>query len=186
MDGGVLLDRAQALCTEAMSRLDDPEAVIEIDLAPSPRLTASNRQELVSRHVEALLILAQTYEKQGDRDKAHAALWQASDYLATKAAAPGETDPQVLNWHTLARYGILRASAEMAEREGRKLDALNGYRETLIVRPIGREELLARQRKLWKELGGTDEGWQHWANPVSEAAPTTATPGPPGRLGGEA
>jgi hypothetical protein len=48
--------------------------------------------------------VAQTYEKQGDRDKAHAALWQASDYLATKAPAPGETDPQVLNWHTLARY----------------------------------------------------------------------------------
>ena len=49
-------------------------------------------------------MVAQTYEKQGDRDKAHAALWQASDYLATKAPAPGETDPQVLNWHTLARY----------------------------------------------------------------------------------
>jgi thiol-disulfide isomerase/thioredoxin len=179
MDGGVLLDRVPALCTEAMSRLDDPEAVIEIDLAPSPRLTASNRQEVVSRHVEALLVVAQTYEKQGDRDKAHAALWQASDYLASKAPAPGAADQQVSNWHTLSRYGILRASAEMAEREGRKLDALNGYREALIVRPIGREELLARQRKLWKELEGTDEGWQHWANPVSVGPSATATPGRP-------
>ena len=175
LDGGVLLDRVQALCSEALSRLDDPEAVIEIDLAPSPRMTAGNRQHLARMHVEALLVLAQTYEKQGDRNKAHATLWQASDYLASKAPAPGETNRQVLNWHTMARYSILRASAEMAEREGRKLDALNGYRETLAVRSIGREELSARQRKLWKELGGTGEGWQQWTNPVSEASPKSAT-----------
>ena len=179
LEGGMLLDRVHELCAEALTRLDDPEAVIEIDLAPSPRLTAGNRQELVNSHVDALLVVARTYEKQGDRDKAHMALWQASDYLASKASAAGGTDQQVLNQHSLARYRILRASAEMAEREGRKLDALNGYRETLLVRPIAREELLERQRKLWKELSGTDEGWQLWANPVSKGAPTTAPPAHP-------
>jgi thiol-disulfide isomerase/thioredoxin len=179
LEGGVLLDRIHALCAEAMSRLDDPEAVIEIDLAPNHRLTAGNRQELVNSHVEALLVVAQAYEKQGGRDKAHVALLQASDYLASKAPAPGETDRQVLNRHSMARYSILRTSAEMAEREGRKLDALIGYRETLLVRPIAREELLTRQRKLWKELGGTDAGWQHWANPASPGTPPTATPAQP-------
>lgn len=181
MEGGALLDRVPELVSEAIKRLDDPEAVIEIDLAPNRQITAASRQMLVHSHVDALLVLAQTYEKEGDRNKAHALLWQASDYLASKAPSRDETDQQMRNSHAMTQYRILRLMAEMAEREGRKLDALNGYRETLAVRSINREELVSRQRKLWKELGGSDEGWQQWLNPVAEATPTTAVAAAPDR-----
>lgn len=170
MHAGVLLDRVPALIAEAIERLDDPEAVIEIDLAPNHQRTLADRQKLVSDHVDAVVVLAQTYEKKGDRNKAHATLWQASDYLASKAPSHEATDKQVLNWYTISRHYILRVSAEMAEREGRKLDALNGYREALAARPMNREALLARERKLWTELGGTDEGWQQWITPIEVVA----------------
>jgi thiol-disulfide isomerase/thioredoxin len=163
-DGGVLLDRMEPLCSEAISLLNDPEAIIEVDLAPSPGHTAVNRQRLVNQHAQALLLLARFYEKQGNRDKAHLMLWQASDYFSARAPAAGETNTELLRTHSLGRYRVLRERAEMAEREGRKLDALNGYREALAAFPINRLELGDRQHKLWKELGGTEEGWQQWTN----------------------
>jgi thiol-disulfide isomerase/thioredoxin len=131
---------------------------------------------IANQHVDALDVLAECYEARGERDRAHTILWQASDYLASKAPARDETNKQVLNWYTLSRYFLLRVTAELAEREGRKLDALNGYREALAVRPIGREEMLGRQRKLWQQLGGTNEGWQQWTNPVAVAAVSKAEP----------
>jgi thiol-disulfide isomerase/thioredoxin len=158
-----------------IERLDDPEAVVEIDLSPDRALTAQNREMLVYYHDAALLVLAQADEKQGDRDKAHEALWQATDYLASKAPSPTETNEMVLFWYKRARYENLRTQAEMAEREGRKLDALNGYRETLSVLALGQQkELMARQRKLWQELGGSDEGWQQWMDQALAATPKTA------------
>ena len=174
MKGGVLLDRVPGLISEALKLLDDPEAVIEIDLAPSREITAINRARVAYDHNAALLVLAQTFEKLGHRDRAHETLWQAADFIASKEAAFPTNEGR--DWLTMARYETLRTRAEIAEREGRKLDALNGYRETLMLRPIGRDELLARQRKLWKELGGSDEGWQQWASsiPAASAARNTA------------
>src|SRR5206468_12812675 len=54
LEGGVLLNRIQGLCTEAMSQLDDPEAVIEIDLAPSHIFTARYCLCLVRSNVAAI------------------------------------------------------------------------------------------------------------------------------------
>ena len=170
VEQGVLLDRVPALCNEAMSRFDDPEAAIDIDLAPSPR-NAANRQMFVTSHVEALVVLARMHEKQGEKDKAHAIIWQATDYLASKAPATEEKNQELVNWQNTSRRTLLRANAEMAEREGRKLDALIGYRETVAVDGLFRNELTALQQKLWKELGGTDEGWQQWLN---QAVPPVA------------
>jgi len=175
VDNGILLDRVPGIVSEAIERLDDPEAVVEIDLSPDRALTAQNREMLVYYHDAALLVLAEADEKQGQRDKAHETLYQATEYLASKAPSPTETNEMVLFWYKRARYENLRTQAEMAEREGRKLDALNGYRETLSVLALGQQkELMARQRKLWQELGGSDEGWQQWMDQALAATPKTA------------
>lgn len=181
VEGGVLLDRIPALVAEAIKGFDDPEAVIEIDLAPNHEITSEHRQRLIYDHASALLALARAYEKLGDGSKAHETLWQAADYLGAKAPAREQIKDRAFNWHTMARYELLRTRAEMAESEGRKLDALNGYRETLAVRPIERDELLARQRRLWKDLGGSDEGWQEWAASIADATPKTPAPAAPDR-----
>ncbi len=60
-------------------------------------------------------------------------------------------------------------SARLAEAESRKLDALTFYQNALSFRPkrsekakADKDELADKTRALWKELGGTEEGWQAW------------------------
>jgi thiol-disulfide isomerase/thioredoxin len=173
MDGGVLLDEVHEISAEARKRMSDPEAVIEIDLAPYPPVTARNRQMLNERTAEALLVDAQAYEKQGDRAKAHQFLNLAADYVAAHEPT-GDQAEQLRPMYQFTRRYMLKVSAEMAEREGRRLDALSGYREALKANDFEREDLLLRQRRLWKELGGTDEGWQRWID--SLPSPTPAAP----------
>jgi thiol-disulfide isomerase/thioredoxin len=174
VEHGVLLDRVEGLCNDVIHWLDDPEAVIEIDLAPSPQMTARNREFNLNWSVDALVTIALLYEKQGRRDEAQATLWRASDYLTSKSEGK-ETEGGSLH---RARYTLVRTRAEMAEREGRKLDALAGYREGAVLFPYAAADLSARQRRLWKELGGTDEGWQQWSKPVADAVAKRPSQGP--------
>jgi thiol-disulfide isomerase/thioredoxin len=60
---------------------------------------------------------------------------------------------------------LLAVKAKWAELNGRKLDALLLYREVLDARPADfkpprdeRDEIPERYDRLWKELGGTEEG----------------------------
>src|SRR5262249_49347782 len=65
--------------------------------------------------------------------------------------------------------------AMFAEKEGRKMDALIDYRTAAATypprrpNPDRRDEVLAAAQRLWKELGGTAQGWNDWAaqNPLS-------------------
>ena len=111
LQGGVLMDRIPGIVAEAMQRADDPETVIEIDLAPYPQMTALNRQRLVSYRVDALLLLARYYEKLGETNKAHEQVWQARAYVTSKAPAPDVTDTQTRNWYSRARFSVLSAMA---------------------------------------------------------------------------
>jgi len=66
-----------------------------------------------------------------------------------------------------ARFWQLRGI--VAEAEHRRVDALIAYRNAIASypprRPRGdrRDEALAAAEKLWKELGGTTQGWSDWA-----------------------
>jgi thiol-disulfide isomerase/thioredoxin len=55
--------------------------------------------------------------------------------------------------------------AKVAEAEQRKLDALTAYQTALTVRTSpprtgSKDELSDNTQRLWKELGGTDQGWR--------------------------
>jgi thiol-disulfide isomerase/thioredoxin len=56
-----------------------------------------------------------------------------------------------------------------AEKDGRKIDALVDYRNALALypprrpRPDRRDEVMTSAERLWKELGGTAQGWNDWA-----------------------
>jgi len=56
-----------------------------------------------------------------------------------------------------------------AEKGGRKIDALVDYRNSISQypprrpRPDRRDEVMASAQRLWKELGGTAQGWNDWA-----------------------
>jgi thiol-disulfide isomerase/thioredoxin len=62
---------------------------------------------------------------------------------------------------------IWKVRAKFAELEGRKLDALALYRMAIQERPadanVGdHDELAENEQRLWKELGGTNEGYPLW------------------------
>jgi pentatricopeptide repeat protein len=109
-------------------------------------------------------LLVEAYAKLGEGEKAREVLKQMSEAL--KRDKPGDqakrgakmvySRRQVTYWQT---------TAKVAEAENRKLDALSSYQTALAFRPKSAEpkpgkkdELAEDARRLWKELGGTDEG----------------------------
>jgi thiol-disulfide isomerase/thioredoxin len=175
---GIYLDRVPALVEDMVARFADPEAVISIDLEPDPRMP-EHRMMLVANSIDALLSLVQAYEKMGQSEKAHETIRRMEGLLASHRPSSDETDKQLLNWYNIARFSYWDATAELAEKEGRKLDALTAYREGQAALPIMRDDRLARQRRLWKELGGSDEGWSQWVAAVpSPAVRATAASAP--------
>jgi thiol-disulfide isomerase/thioredoxin len=130
-------------------------------------------------------ILAEAYAKLKQPEKAREVLAQMSETL--KKEKPGDkakqslkasySNNQVIYWQT---------TAKVAEAEGRKLDAFTSYQTALSFRPKSgapkpgkKDELADNAQRLWKELGGTDEGWNAYlarneaakgATEVAEAA----------------
>jgi thiol-disulfide isomerase/thioredoxin len=130
-------------------------------------------------------ILAEAYAKLKQPEKAREVLAQMSEALkkerpdekAKQSAKMSFAYNQVTYWQT---------TAKVAEAEGRKLDAFTSYQTALSFRPksgapkLGKKDELAdNAQRLWKELGGTDEGWSAYlargeaskgATEVAEAA----------------
>jgi thiol-disulfide isomerase/thioredoxin len=171
LDRSVLLDRVPALIDEALTSFDDPESVIEIDLAPSPQQTAANRMLAIAYHAEAAALLSEFYERQGHADKARDVLRSLADYLAAKAPPQdgnGDREQRIVMHYHNAQFAYWFRLATLDDHEGRKLDALSAYREALPSSNVKRETILAAQRRLWKELGGSDEAWAQWLNAAPE------------------
>jgi thiol-disulfide isomerase/thioredoxin len=179
---GIQLDRVPALVEEVVRAADDPEGVIEIDLAPSPLRTAEARMNQVQSHVSALVALSECYEKQGQLEKARSVLAPVAVYLAQSPLPEGVRNANgghnLLLFHGQAHHDYAKRMAELDERGGRQEEALREYREALEAFDGARDNLLAKQRQLWKELGRTDEAWQQWMYSIPrpawrEPAPTT-------------
>jgi|GEM_PF-644475 len=170
MDRGVLLDRVPGILQEALIHIDDPEAVIEIDLAPAPEHTAINRMAFVDDHANAAAMLSEFDEKQGQPDTAAAVLQSLADYLAAKAPPHDGKHSAVERIYGTARFYYWRQRAALAEHAGLKLDALVAYREAAVSLGHSSEELLAAERRLWTGLGGSNEAWVQWLNTVRDPA----------------
>jgi thiol-disulfide isomerase/thioredoxin len=115
---------------------------------------------------ESWPLLAEAYAKLGQGEKAREVLKKMEEALRQdkpdeKASASDKSvysTRQVTYWQT---------NAKVAEAENRKLDALSCYQTALSFRlksPTPRsgmkDELADGASRLWKELGGTDEGLQ--------------------------
>jgi thiol-disulfide isomerase/thioredoxin len=130
-------------------------------------------------------ILAEAYAKLKQPEKAREVLAQMSEAL--KKEKPGDKAKQGMK-ASYANYQVTywQTTAKVAEAEGRKLDAFTSYQTALSFRPKSeapeadeKDELADSARRLWKELGGTDEGWKAYlargeaskgATEVAEAA----------------
>jgi thiol-disulfide isomerase/thioredoxin len=110
-------------------------------------------------------ILAEAYAKLKQPEKAREVLAQMSEVL--KKERPDEKAKQSAKMsYAYNQVTYWQATAKVAEAEGRKLDAYTSYQTALSFRPKSgapkpgkKDELADNAQRLWKELGGTDEGW---------------------------
>jgi thiol-disulfide isomerase/thioredoxin len=130
-------------------------------------------------------ILAEAYAKLKQPEKAREVLTQMSEAL--KKEKPGEkAQPRMKASYANNQVTYWQTTAKVAEAESRKLDAMTSYHTALSFRPKSatpkpdkKDELADNAQRLWKELGGTDEGWKAYlarneaakgATEVAEAA----------------
>jgi thiol-disulfide isomerase/thioredoxin len=130
-------------------------------------------------------ILAEAYAKLKQPEKAREVLAQMAEALNKEQ--PTENGKQSRKAaHLVNQVTYWRAVAKVAEAENRKLDALTSYQTALSFRPkqddkakgVKKDELADSAQRLWKELGGTEEGWQaylarHQATRSAEVAEAT-------------
>ena len=126
----------------------------ESDLYP-PSDSIMNNLKYV--RLEGWPLLADAYARLKQPEKAREVLAQLAGILqktqANDAQKRAFAHEQSVYW---------QAVGKVAEAEQRKLDALTAYQTALTyrVRKPPQDELTENTQRLWKELGGTDQGWQ--------------------------
>ncbi len=123
----------------------------------------------------------EAYLKLNQPARARETLFEMEKWL--RENKPAEDDQRAQANYPYRQGSYWSGMARLAEQEGRKLDALACYQMALsLVRSS--PATTAKARALWKELGGTNEGWQAFLASLEpkEAKPavtaTTSTGGP--------
>lgn len=148
------------------------EEIEEIEKQRGPSDLYPRNEEMEGanlRHVrrDALPMMAEAYARSKQPDKAREVLAQLAELVNPKE--PSKADSQRRNY----AYGQIvywQAAGKVAEIEQRKLDALMAYQTVLHFRDKPstpksgkkndeKDELIESTERLWKELGGTDQGW---------------------------
>ena len=103
----------------------------------------------------------------------------ARDMEAWVMAHPLEPDTprNIASFHPRWEGFVSVAQGKVAEAQGRKVDALAYYQRVLTgpAKEYPGGQVLGRAQSLWKELGGTEEGWIAWSKPI-EPKPAETTP----------
>jgi thiol-disulfide isomerase/thioredoxin len=108
--------------------------------------------------MDAWPLLAETYARLKQTDKAREVLAQLAEITKQKEQ---KNDAQRRSF-AHGQFVYWQTAGKVAEAEERKLDALTAYQTALAFR-VGKplkDELGETTQRLWKELGGTDQGWQ--------------------------
>jgi thiol-disulfide isomerase/thioredoxin len=120
-------------------------------------------------------VLAEAYARTNQPAKASEVLAEMAQALKKKEPGEKATDQQKRGYaYNAGNYW--QTVAKVAEAQQRKLDALMAYQTALSVWPKGSvpDELTATTQRLWKELGGTDQGWGAYLARVDSKKPETA------------
>ena len=108
--------------------------------------------------MDAWPLLAEVHARLKQPDKAREVLAQLAEVTKQKEQT---NDAQRRNY-AHGQFVYWQAVGKVAEAEQRKLDALTAYQTALNFRvhKPPKDELSEGTQRLWKELGGTDLGWQ--------------------------
>ena len=143
---------------------------IEKQRGPSdlyPRNEEFEGANLRYARIDSWPMMAEAYARLKQPDKAREVLGQLADLVKPKE--PSKTDSQKRSY-AYNQSVYWQAVGKVAEIEQRKLDALTAYQTVLLFRDKPstpksgkkddkKDELTESTERLWKELGGTDQGW---------------------------
>jgi len=125
-------------------------------------------------------MMAEAYARMKQPAKAGEVLAEMAAALKKKDRGEKATDTQKRSY-AYSAVVYWQAVAKVAEAEQRRLDALMAYQTALSARIAGpartgdKDELSDNAQRLWKELGGTDQGWNAYlARVESKSKPVAA------------
>lgn len=114
------------------------------------------------------LPLAEAYARLGRLSSAKDVLLQIEEKLA-QMKPKADAAAQAKSFYVELEAQFWFVSGLYAEKAGRKMDALVDYRNSISQypprrpSPDQRDAAMASAQRLWKEFGGTAQGWNDWA-----------------------
>jgi thiol-disulfide isomerase/thioredoxin/tetratricopeptide (TPR) repeat protein len=170
--------------------VDRVPALINKGLAETEQIESNSKSDLVTRdddwdslkntRLQAWPLLAEAYARLKQPAKAQEVLAQFAELAKPKEFSGPNKDARERSLaYTQSDYW--QAVAKVAEVERRKLDALTAYQTAMMVRPKtsatgdDQSELGTTAKRLWKELGGTPQGWHAYLARVGAAKSRVAT-----------
>lgn len=175
---GFRIEKVPALLQKAVDEMERIEKSRGVsDLSTMPEEVEGN---LVYTRLQSWPLLAEAYAKLKQPARASEVLAEMADALKKKEPGEKASDNRKRSYAYSA--GIYwQTVAKVAEVEQRKLDALTAYQTALSVRvksstpAAGKDELSDNTQRLWRELGGTDQGWRAYlARVESKSKPASA------------
>jgi thiol-disulfide isomerase/thioredoxin/tetratricopeptide (TPR) repeat protein len=172
---GIRLKDVPGLANQALRDLDRAES------ADGPILVKSAREVqmegfLALECFDIWDTLVDATLRLGEVDEAGRVAKSMQAWLAAHPIQP-DTPANVVTFYPAWEASINAAHGKIAETQGRKADALAYYQRVVTGWGKGHpgNPLLARAQALWKELGGTDDGWLAWSKPM-ESRPVERKP----------
>lgn len=192
---GVRLERAAELLAQSFRELEQGPGRVPVrwDLYPREEAPGADISQL-SMMWDGWVAAANVAIKLKDKDKARETVQRLDTMIEKlKPAVKGDGKDPIENnkqrMYSFRQLSYWDRKGGLAEMEGRKMDAFIFYQNAMLSRPAStghvakppKDELAEKTRALWKEFGGSDEGWQAWVN-RRETLATAAPAGPPGPL----
>jgi thiol-disulfide isomerase/thioredoxin len=166
---------------ERRVRLEDVPALVRAGLALTDRIYSKEAMsDLYVGHAESAAArrdswylygyfsLAEALTRLGQLPSAADTLLQIEEKIDKTRPREGASSGEKFQHAELeARFWYLKGLYD--EAEGRKLDALISYRNSIATFPVRRpradrrDEVMQDAQRLWKQLGGTTQGWNDWA-----------------------
>jgi hypothetical protein len=135
-----------------------------------------------SQRIQGLVFETDGYLRLKQADKAQKKLAQLDERLRELTSLAGDKASRKKGrWSRESAYW--RLNAGVAELQNQKLDAMAYYQSALLARLQAEEkpetgqkdELAESARKLWNDLGGTEEGWKTWYSRRADALAAAVT-----------
>jgi len=177
-------ERLMELSQKGLERLDIELKDPIFDLYATKENVEDNRFWQASQRIQLLALETDGHLRLKQAEKAQANLARLDEHLRELVSLAGDKASRKKDCSS-RESAYWRLTARLAEIQDKKLDAMAYYERALLARLEAEEkpetgqkdELAENARKLWSDLGGTEEGWKNWYGRRADAlaAATTLT-----------